>query len=66
LGARVGVSAEEGAEADDFGQFAQQGVDDGEVADDDGDEGFATGPEATADCAFGAGLRGVGVSSGRC
>lgn len=66
MGARVGVSAEEGAEADDFGQFAQQGVDDGEVADDDGDEGFAAGPEAAADCAFGAGLRGVGVSSGRC
>jgi hypothetical protein len=44
LGARVCVSAEEGAEADGFGELAQQGVDDGEVADDDGDKGFAAGP----------------------
>ena len=33
-------------------------MDDWEVGDDDGDEGFAAGPEAAADCAVGAGLEG--------
>jgi hypothetical protein len=37
--------------------LAEEGVDDGEVGDDDGYEGLAAGPEAAADCAFGAGLR---------
>jgi hypothetical protein len=59
LGARVGVSAEEGAEADEFGELAEEGVDDGEVGDYDGDEGLAAGPETAADCAFWAGLEGL-------
>jgi hypothetical protein len=62
LGARVGVSAEEGAEADEFGKLAEEGVDDGEVGDYDGDEGLAAGPKTTADCAFWAGLEAVAVS----
>lgn len=31
-------------------------MDDGQVADDDGDKGFTAGPKTAADCAFGTGL----------
>jgi hypothetical protein len=64
LRARVGVSAEEGAEADEFGELAEEWVDDGEVGDDDGDKGLAAGPETTADCAFWAGLEGLVSAKG--
>jgi hypothetical protein len=66
LGARVGVSAEEGAEADEFGELAEEGVDDGEVGDYDGDKGLAAGPETAADCAFWTGLWERSVSWGLC
>lgn len=43
-GSGGGVSAEEYAEAYEGGALADQGLDDGEICDDDGDKGFATGP----------------------
>jgi hypothetical protein len=66
LRARVGVSAEEGAETDEFGELAEEGVDDGEIGDYNGDEGLAAGPETTADCTFWTGLWERSVSWGLC
>jgi hypothetical protein len=54
--ARFPACADEAAETDGFGDLAEEGVDDGQVAHNDGDECFAAGPEAAADCAFWSGL----------
>ncbi|MBE3050340.1 hypothetical protein IMZ48_49160 [Candidatus Bathyarchaeota archaeon] len=48
-GARL---AEEGAEADLAGALSEERLDDGQVRDEDGDEGFAAGPLAARDGAF--------------
>lgn len=56
LAARGLAAAEEGAQADLAGAFAEEGLDDWEVGDDDGDEGLAACPLTSRHGTFRAGL----------